>query len=244
MSRFLVMALGRVILSMYLFDIDGTLLLSGGSGSIAINQLFEERYGAQGVMDSVVAGGKTDPMIFQECARNGLQRELTEDEVSVLIEAYLPMLASELQRASRFRLMPYVRECMAFVAGVQDLVGIATGNVEGAAMAKLERAALRNHFHFGGYGSDSAIRPELVAAAMKRGRECAGRELPDEDFIVVGDTLHDITAARACGARVIAVATGSASKETLAEGKPDALFETLEELPAWHHKNFALDTGR
>jgi phosphoglycolate phosphatase len=229
---------------MYLFDIDGTLLLSGGAGSIAINQLFEERYGVGGVMDSVAAGGKTDEIIFQECAQNGMARELAEDEVAALIEAYLPMLEMELKRAPQFRLMPYVRECMAFVAEAQDIVGIATGNVEGAAMAKLDRAELREYFHFGGYGSDSPIRPELVATAMKRGRACIGRELPNEDFVVIGDTLHDITAARACGARVIAVATGSASMETLAEAKPDALFETLEELPDWHHENFVLDSRR
>jgi phosphoglycolate phosphatase-like HAD superfamily hydrolase len=229
---------------MYLFDIDGTLLLTGGSGTIAINQLFEERYGVSGAMNSVAAGGKTDGMIFQECARNSMERDLAEEEVSELIAAYLPMLEAELERAPRFRLMPYVRECMAFVAEVQDIVGIATGNVEGAANAKLNRADLRDFFHFGGYGSDSPIRPELVATAMKRGRECAARNLPDEDFVVIGDTLHDITAARACGARVIAVATGSVSKETLAGAEPDALFDTLEELPSWHHQHFSLDSGR
>ncbi len=229
---------------MYLFDIDGTLLLTGGSGSIAINQLFEERFGVKGAMDSVAPGGKTDDMILQECARNGMERELTPDEVEELIAAYLPLLRAELQRAPKFRLMPHVRECMAFVAEVANTVGIATGNVEGAAMAKLERAQLRHHFHFGGYGSDSPIRPELVATAMKRGRACAGRELPDRDFVVVGDTLHDIAAAHACGARVIAVATGSTSIDALAQASPDALFETLEELPAWHHQHFNLDGGR
>tara|TARA_R110002096_G_scaffold143328_4_gene299251 strand:- start:22567 stop:23256 length:690 start_codon:yes stop_codon:yes gene_type:complete len=225
---------------MYLFDIDGTLLLTGGSGSIAINQLFEERFGVSGVMNSISAGGKTDGMIFQECARNNIERALTEVEVASMIAAYLPMLHIELQRAPKFRLMPYVRECMAFVAEVQKTVGIATGNVEGAAMAKLERAQLRNYFHFGGYGCDSQIRPELVAKAMERGRAFVGKDLPNEEFVVVGDTLHDISAARACGARVIAVATGSASMEELAAAAPDALFATLEELPAWHHSEFVL----
>lgn len=226
---------------MYLFDIDGTLLLTGGSGSIAINELFQERYQVQGAMDQIKPGGKTDEMIFRECAHHGMQRELDDNEVADLLAAYLPRLREELARAPKFRLMPFVQECMEFVAEVQDIVGIATGNIEGAAMAKLERARLESFFHFGGYGSDSPVRPELVATAMRRGRARAGRDIADEEFVVVGDTLHDIHAARACGARVIAVATGSVSKEALATAQPDALFDTLEELPTWHHQNFALD---
>lgn len=223
---------------MYLFDIDGTLLLTGGAGSIAINGLFSERYGVEGAMDTVVAGGKTDDMIVQECARKGMQRELGEAELRDMIEAYLPRLREELSRAPKFRLMPYVRECMDFVASVQDIVGIATGNIEGAAAAKLERAELQDFFHFGGYGSDSPVRPELVATAMRRGREQVARTMADEEFVVVGDTLHDIEAARACGARVLAVATGYVPKETLTAAGPDAVFDTLAELPEWHARYF------
>jgi phosphoglycolate phosphatase-like HAD superfamily hydrolase len=226
---------------MYLFDIDGTLLLTGGSGTIAINQLFAERFGVQGAMDGVRAGGKTDEKILQECARNSMQRDLSADELADMIAAYVPLLRQQLQDAPKFRLMPYVLECMAFVASVQETVGIATGNVEGAAMAKLERADLQHYFHFGGYGCDSAHRPDLVAMAMRRGRAHTGREVPDEDFVVVGDTLHDIDAARACGARVVAVATGSTDRDALAAAKPDAVFDTLSELPDWHRRHFAKD---
>ena len=229
---------------MYLFDIDGTLLLTGGSGRIAINQLFSEHYGVEGAMDMVKPGGKTDEMIFQECAQGGMQRDLSREELADLVAAYLPLLRAELGRAPHFRLMPYVRECMAFVAEVQDVVGLATGNIEGAAMAKLERAGLDHHFHFGGYGSDSPVRPELVATAMARGRVKARRDLSDREFVVVGDTLADIAAARACGARVVAVATGSVPKETLAFAQPDALFDTLAELPEWHRRHFAMETSQ
>ncbi len=223
---------------MYLFDIDGTLLLSGGAGSIAINQLFAERFDTHGVMDTVAPGGKTDDMILQECAQKGMQRELTRQELDELIAAYLPRLKEELARAPRFRLMPFVRECLRFVASEHDVVGIATGNIEGAARAKLERANLHDFFHVGGYGSDSPIRRELVAKAMSRARTLTGRDIPANEFVIVGDTLHDIEAAHACGARVLAVATGAVSKETLAAATPNALFETLEELPDWHAKSF------
>jgi phosphoglycolate phosphatase-like HAD superfamily hydrolase len=78
-----------------------------------------------------------------------------------------------------------------------------------------------------------------VAKAMERGTAAAKRSLRPEEFVVVGDTVYDIEAAQACGARVIAVATGHVSVEQLAAAKPDALFETLEELPSWHAQHFA-----
>lgn len=223
---------------MYLFDIDGTLLLSGGAGSRAINRVFERRFDVTGAMDAVSAGGKTDDMIFQECARAKLGRELVAADIASLLEEYLPELEQEMKSSPGFRLMPFVRECLDYLNDEAPPMGIATGNVERAAQLKLERASLEHHFHFGGYGSDSAKRSELVGAAVRRGIEVQGAAVPHASFVVVGDTLRDIEAARACGVRVIAVATGSTSIDALCDAKPDAAFESLEELPDWHRSNF------
>jgi phosphoglycolate phosphatase-like HAD superfamily hydrolase len=106
-------------------------------------------------------------------------------------------------------------------------LGVATGNIRAGAEAKLEAAGLAHWFDLGGYGCDSHLRPELVAAAI-------GRAGPCDEVIVVGDTIHDITAARACGATVCAVATGSDSAEALAHA--DVVFRSLAELPAWHDR--------
>lgn len=224
---------------MYLFDIDGTILLSGGVGSLVINRLFEERFAVQGVMDDVSPSGKTDEIIFQECAQAGLSRRLNETEMAELLSAYIPLLRIGLAESTGFRLMPHVVACLDFLAEHQPLIGIATGNVEEAAMAKLDRAGLRDRFHFGGYASDAPVRKGLVGKAMERGSEAAGRTLQADEFVVIGDTVYDIEAARDCGARVIAVATGHVSAELLAAALPDALFETLEQLPDWHFKHFA-----
>lgn len=225
---------------MYLFDIDGTLLLSGGAGTRVINQVFFERFGVNGVMDTVSPSGKTDEVIFQECARMGLSRELTSQEFEELLADYIPRMRVELEASEGFHLMPHVEACLEFLAGSQRFLGIATGNVEEAAMAKLARAGLRERFHFGGYASDSAVRSELVAVAIERGRAMLDRSIDPQEFVVVGDTVYDIEAAHACGARVVAVATGHVSSEKLEAAKPDALFETLEELPAWHSSHFEL----
>lgn len=224
---------------MYLFDIDGTLLLTGGAGSRAINAIFVDHFGVTGAMDLIAAGGKTDEMILHECAINTMGRRLLASEIAAILKAYVPMLAKEMHIETNFQIMPHVEACLDFVRQEQKLVGIATGNVQAAAEAKLERAGLRNYFHFGGYGCDSAVRRELVAIAMQRGRAMCQLSLSDSHFVVVGDTLHDIEAARSCGARVIAVATGATSREDLQKAQPDALFDTLAELPAWHKQHFA-----
>ena len=89
-------------------------------------------------------------------------------------------------------------------------------------------------FGYGGYGDDSAVRAELVAAAIERARERVGDGVPRDEIIVVGDTPYDVEAARACGVRVLAVPTGSYDKTTLLDHEPDWLLDTLEEMPAWH----------
>ncbi len=223
---------------MYLFDIDGTLLLSGGAGSRVINRVFERRFDVEDAMASVSPGGKTDDMIFQECAIAKLGRELSRSEVDAMQEAYLSDLPEELASSPGFRLMPFVRECLDFLVASTPQLGIATGNVESAAQSKLAQAGLSHYFCFGGYGSDSARRSELVSAAVQRGSEIHGAAIAVEKFVVVGDTVRDIEAARACGVRVIAVATGSSTMDELRAAKPDALFGTLEELPAWHSAEF------
>jgi phosphoglycolate phosphatase-like HAD superfamily hydrolase len=111
-------------------------------------------------------------------------------------------------------------------------LGVATGNVRRGAEAKLGAAGLAQWFDCGGYGCDSILRAELVARAIERGRE--GHAV--REVVVVGDTIHDISAARACGATVVAVATGADSRHALAHA--DAVFDTMAELPEWHAARF------
>ena len=220
---------------LYLFDIDGTLLLTGGAGTRAINRLFGDRYGVDGAMDGIDPGGKTDPGIFTEIFVDRVGREPEAGELDALLDAYVPMLEAELVDAPRFRIMPWAVECVRWLEGEGRVtLGIATGNVRAAARAKLKRIDLHETFAFGGFGCDSGDRAVLVARAIERAAEHAGRSFPGDEVIVVGDTVRDIDAARACGVRVLAVATGSTSRDDLAAAAPDAVFDTLEDLPSWH----------
>jgi len=112
------------------------------------------------------------------------------------------------------------------------VLGVATGNVRGGAEAKLAAAGLDGRFVLGGYGCDSHLRAELVAAAIARARQRG----PVREVVVIGDTVHDISAARACGAIACAVTTGSDAPEAL--GHADVVFGSLRELPAWHTARF------
>lgn len=219
---------------LYLFDIDGTLLLSGGAGSRALDRVFHARHGVAGSTRTIDFGGKTDPIILAEMFHAALGRPPTAEETAQLIEDYLPALAAEIEGPA-FRLMPSVVEALDFVGGQAGLVlGVATGNVRRAAEIKLRRGGLEHRFAVGGYACDHHERPRLVARAIERGEAHAGRRFERDEIVVVGDTPLDVAAARACGVRVVAVATGSVDRATLLATGADAVLDTLAELPAWH----------
>ena len=218
---------------LYLFDIDGTLLHARRSGRKAFDAVFARQHGIERACDGVLFGGKTDPALIDEIfvARRG--RPATPDERAAFLDAYLPLLEVEL-RDGGVEVLAGVVETLAWLAGKPEIVlGVATGNVQAGADAKLAIAGLAGQFALGGYGSDSHLRPALVAAAIERGRARG----PIEHVIVVGDTVHDISAARACGAIACAVATGSDEASALAHA--DVVFASMAELPAWHAQRFA-----
>jgi phosphoglycolate phosphatase-like HAD superfamily hydrolase len=221
---------------LYLFDIDGTLLLSGGAGARALDRVFAERYQVGRAMDGVQPGGKTDSAILDEVFVKRLGRSAAPGEKDAVLAAYVPYLREEVASSSQFRLMPAVLEAIEFLAAQPAVaLGLATGNIRLAAQVKLERAALWTRFSFGGFGCDSPDREEIVARAIDRGLAHARRALSRAEIVVVGDTPRDIAAARANGVIAVAVATGpSSDRATLARHRPDALLDTLSELPGWH----------
>lgn len=217
----------------YLFDIDGTLLHAHGSGRVAFDAVFAEQHGIANASEGIRYGGKTDPQIVDEIYRARLGRPATAGEHAEFLAAYLPKLRT-LLATHPVEVIAGVPEALAFLAARPEVVlGVATGNVREGAAAKLGAARLERWFGFGGYGCDSHVRAELVARAAERGR------LDHHDVrevIVVGDTIHDISAARACGATVCAVATGADPADALEHA--DVVFASLAELPAWHAARF------
>jgi phosphoglycolate phosphatase-like HAD superfamily hydrolase len=211
---------------LYLFDIDGTLLDAHGSGRGAFDDVMAELHGVADASAGIRYGGKTDHAIVDEIFRARLGRGAEQAERATFLAAYVPRLAARLHTNGVVVLDGAVA-ALDYLAGKARL-GVATGNIREGADAKLAAAGLAGRFELGGYGCDAIVRAELVARAIDRARDSGAVT----EVIVVGDTVHDITAARACGATVCAVATGSDSAEALSHA--DVVFRSLADLPAWH----------
>lgn len=215
---------------LYLFDLDGTLLHAHGSGRGAFDEVFAAHHGIANASHGISYGGKTDPAIVDEIFAARLGRAASEAERAAFLDAYLPRLRANLARDG-VEVIAGATEALAYLAARREVrLGVATGNIRAGAEAKLAAAGLAGWFALGGYGCDSPVRAELVAAAIRR----AGDGV--REVVVVGDTVHDIAAARACGATACAVATGSDPADRLAHA--DLVLASLHELPAWHAARF------
>ncbi|MCB9799488.1 MAG: HAD family hydrolase [Candidatus Omnitrophica bacterium] len=215
-------------MKMLLFDIDGTLLLSGGVGKTAFEKAFEEVFDIPGSWGNTIPDGKTDPIIFEEILKRELTRPYTPDEYRRLFDRYAFYFKQHIHDSPRFRLMPGVPELLEYLMGYdQLLLGIATGNISKVSEMKLNRAGLSHYFRFGGFGCDHGERIRLVETAIGRGEKISGESFANKDIYVIGDAEADIRAAKALGLNMISVATGSTPKETLAELGPDFLFDDL-----------------
>jgi phosphoglycolate phosphatase len=207
-----------------LYDIDGTLVDTGGAGRRAMELAFGRTHGREDACASFVFGGMTDPAI----ARRGLSAigaVVTSEAMARVLDAYLEALEDELSRAERFRVLPHVVHALDRSRDRGHAIGLGTGNLLHGARLKLERARIFERFAFGGYGSDAEDRAELLAHGAARGREIVGD--PQAEVLVIGDTPRDIEAAHAIGARCLAVATGRFKVADLEPLGPALVVETL-----------------
>ncbi len=217
-----------------LFDIDGTLLYTGGSGKIAFERVFSEFFGVEHVWGNLIPDGKTDPCIVQELAQAALKRSLNGEECGRLERQYLIYCEEELLRAPNFRLVPGVEVVLQHLSQKKDcLLGLATGNFEEAGWSKLERGGIRQYFQFGGFGSDSSDRLELTQIGLKRGKSLlkAGEKL--EEVYLIGDTEHDLAVGKKIGAKTIAIATTEEKMKRLKPLQPDYLFKDFTPASQW-----------
>lgn len=210
-----------------LFDIDGTLLVTGGAGAVAWQRAFREMHGVDANIDEHTHAGMTDPEIAAIVFREVIGREGTAAERAEAIAGYLSHLQQAVEESQGYRVMPGIEELLPRLAGEGVLLGIVTGNIEAAAHVKLARGDLNRFFAFGGYGSDSSDRTELTKKAVERGGQVAGKPLDPTTTIGVGDTPRDVKACHGAGIRVVGVATGKYSVEELEEAGADWAIEDV-----------------
>lgn len=218
-----------------LFDIDGTLLRSGGAGRVAMEGALAGVFGSSGSPEYRY-DGKTDRQIVRELMRaEGFTDDQIDESMDELLDAYVSGLHGELKaRGPRVLVCDGVPELLDALEARDDVVlGLLTGNIERGARAKLSAAGIDpDRFRINAFGSDHEHRPNLPAVAQRRAREILGTDIAGDRLIVIGDTPADIECGESIGAKAIAVATGRFSVEELSEFNPYAVFESLRDTKA------------
>lgn len=204
-------------MKLLLFDIDQTLINSGGAGLRALDRACEKVLGLKNAMQGISPHGKTDPAIAREILRVRLDRASRDgSDIPSILEAYVSFLKEEVQLSPGYRVLPGIVSLLEEMLHRQDVVlGLATGNIELGARIKLERGGLNRYFEFGGFGSDSEDRTELVRRAAEKAADKIGTSIPPSNTFVIGDTPLDIDAGNRAGFKTIGVGTGSYSAEQL-----------------------------
>jgi phosphoglycolate phosphatase-like HAD superfamily hydrolase len=198
-----------------LFDVDGTLIDTGGAGGRSWSYAFREAFGVDGDIRRFSEVGMTDPVVARETFEGTMGREPSTDEVIRLMMRYVLRLPVEVQESPGYRVMPGVHDLLERLVDADTLLGLVTGNIEGAAHIKISRARLGRFFLFGGYGSDSSVRSDLTKAAIARAEALSGHAIDPAEVIVVGDTPRDIEAAHGAGTIAVGVGTGEVDVEAL-----------------------------
>ena len=204
-----------------LFDLDGTLVTTGGAGVQALDKAFLSIFNLSGSMDGIDPSGKTDPAIIREIFRKKLNQDCPEDKMIAVQEEYLKFLPEECESATGYRVMEGIPGILEELNNRKISAGLGTGNLERGARIKLERGNLNPHLPFGGYGSDSEDRPSLLKIGWSKAEKYSQTSISRNGVFVVGDTQRDILAARQAGFKVIAVATGHTSERILKAHNPD-----------------------
>lgn len=212
-----------------LFDIDGTLITTGGAGATSWRLAFDELYGIPADIGEFTDAGMTDPDVGRRTFEAVMHRPPERKEFARLLERRLHYMHQAVDESEGYRVLPGVTELLPRLIDEGYLLGLVTGNVEAAAHIKLHRGRLNRFFSFGGYGSDSDDRGEITKISLKRGTLVYGDNFSAAQAIVVGDTPRDVEGAHAAGIECVGVATGHYTVDQLREAGADAAIGSLEE---------------
>jgi phosphoglycolate phosphatase len=214
-----------------LFDIDGTLVLTGGAGARAMTRAFADLFAIPEAFRDIPMSGRTDSWILADAAS---AHGVPATDLPRFRDVYLAHLVAEIAKPGpRKAVMPGVRALLDCLAERDDVyLALLTGNYEEAARVKLEYFDLWRYFRCGAFGDGAPDRNGLLPKAIARIRDCGGPSIRPSEAVLIGDTPLDVACAAACGARCIAVATGGFTGEDLRTAGADDVFEDLSDTTA------------
>ena len=220
--------------ALLLFDIDGTLIWSGGAGERALRRALTEALRIDDDLDHIEICGRTDRAISRQIL-DLFDPPSTGEKIDRFLDVYLRHLEALLP-ATQGRILPGIPELLARLRHIDGVgVGLLTGNIRRGAELKLSHYGIWDHFPFGAFSDDSEDRNELGPFALARAARHAGRDCapPPERVYVIGDTPHDIACGKVVNARTVAVATGRFSTAQLRPHNPDYLLEDFSDWQDW-----------
>lgn len=212
-----------------LFDIDGTLINSGGAGAESWRRAFDDLYGVPADIGEYTDNGMTDPEVGRLTFTRVVGHAPSVEEMSRLMATRASYLEETVAKSQGYRVLPGVRETLPRLRDAGLLLGLTTGGTEQAGRIKLERGGLNGYFAFGGFGSDSEDRTEMTRCGVQRAAARLGHDLAPEQVMVVGDTIHDVAAALGAGATPVGVASGHYSAAQLRAAGSGIVLNSLEE---------------
>lgn len=211
-----------------LFDIDGTLIDSGGAGTSSLDLAFEDIFAIPDAFKNISLAGKTDMQILKEGLK--LHRiDHLNGYVPAFFETYITYLRNNIDK-KKGQIKPGVRkalEVLKFDTGCT--LGLLTGNIEEGAMVKLRAFGLDSYFQAGAFGDDSEDRNKLLPVAVDKLYKRTSLKVSFRDCVVIGDTPRDIECSKPYGALAVAVATGPYTSVILADAGADVVFEDLSD---------------
>jgi phosphoglycolate phosphatase-like HAD superfamily hydrolase len=215
-----------------LFDIDGTLLDTGGAGAESWKRAFTELYDIPADIGRFTDNGMTDPDVGRQTFRAYLDRMPDDAEFGRLMAARNRHLRDAVADSAGYRVLDGVAALLPRLLDEGYLLGLVTGNHEVAAHVKMHRGGLNRWFCCGGFGSDDDDRDEVTKIALRRAAIAYGADLPADRAVVVGDTPRDVQGAHAAGMRCIGVASHHFDAAQLAAAGADHVLGSLaESLP-------------
>jgi len=213
---------------LYLFDIDGTLITSGGAGEASLKEAVRTFCGRDVDFSTVTIAGNTDTAIARQLLANA-GSEVTEASIMGLLDCYLACLAKKIQECQG-GLLPGIVSLLDMLRKRPDCVlALLTGNLAAGAQLKLNHYGLWHYFEFGAFADDHYERNQLGPVAMTRALKEHGKSFSPDRIYIIGDTPRDIECGKAFGAITVAVATGHYSRAELASHHPDFLFSNFSD---------------